>query len=147
MHNLQTAVVLNVRVSMIRLIIISSIFCFLCFACSTRNVSVANYKWERENIVGLTIELIDSEKIEKYSFVNESVLMTFGRKGGFVTAPSAEWRLIDNRLVIGFFNHEGIVEPEKGSGFSLISWKGSMLTLQDNKGIVKRFRVLKSKSK
>jgi hypothetical protein len=112
----------------------------LSFSCATKSPQTA-VAWSQDEIIGLTIELIDSKKIEIYSFGKDGVAMTFGRKNGFVTGPLAEWKIIDNRLVIGFWGN-GVTEPPAGAGFMLISKSDSIFVLKDSSGAIKRFKVL-----
>lgn len=118
-------------------IIVVGILSFSC-ATTSRNMEA---NWNQDELVGLTIDLIDPKKIETYSFGKDSVAMTFGRKNGFVAGPLAEWKIIDNRLVIGFWGN-GATEPLVGAGFMLISKSDSIFVLKDSSGAIKRFKVL-----
>jgi hypothetical protein len=90
------------------------------------------------------MERVDPTKVEQYLFGNDTVSMTFGSKGGPVTGPAAEWRIIDERLVIGFFGHEGLREPSSADGFTLISRTPSTIVLRTASGEVKTFKVLRN---
>lgn len=101
--------------------------------------------WTKANVTGLEMELVDPERVLQYFFGDDGVAISVGTKNGSVAAPSAEWRIVDGRLVVGFFGHPGIAEPESTQGFTILSRDTSTIVLRDGAtGEVKTFKVLRN---
>jgi hypothetical protein len=101
--------------------------------------------WSKANVIGLEIELVDPVRVLQYFFGDDGVAISVGTKNGGVAAPSAEWRIVDGRLVVGFFGHRGIAELKSTQGFTLLYRDTSMIVLRDGAtGEVKTFGVLRN---
>jgi len=111
----------------------------LCLSACVANKSAAppTTQWTRDDVVGLTIELIDPNIIESMSFTAQGIaVVTIGRKDGWVAAPAWPWRLIRGRLQL---NHRDEVYEE----LTLISRDASIIVARRRNGKIARYRILK----
>lgn len=101
--------------------------------------------WTKANVIGLEMELVDPVRVLQYFFGDDGVAISVGTKNGSVAAPSAEWRIVDGSLVIGFFGHPGVAEPKSTQGFTLLYRDTSTIVLRDGTtGEVQTFKVLRN---
>ena len=57
--------------------------------------------WTSSSVVGLTIDLVDSNAIESMTFTDTgAVIATWGRKGGPVAGPVFYWSIDSGRLLL-----------------------------------------------
>ena len=93
--------------------------------------------WQRDQVVGLTITLIDPKRIEYMSFGDDGLLVgTYGEVGGKVCGPVSGWRLIRGRLFL--------CDPDGkhlGAELHLVSISANMLVIRRISGELARYKI------
>lgn len=94
-------------------------------------------KWQKRDVIGLTIALHDPVQEEMYRFGKSGfVAVTAGIKGKELTCPVYKWRI-----------HEGQLELREVDGALVQSWRflkrdGSVLYVEEAVGMTRQFTVL-----
>lgn len=104
-------------------------------------LGVAFRPWTTNDVVGLTISLIDPLVIQSMSFtLHGTVPYTAGRKNGWITGPLFRWKLHDGRLQI--VDHENRLKEE----LSLVSRDASTIVARRRSGMIARYRIVEQRT-
>ncbi len=125
----------------VRIICILILFsCVNIFASADSNLT--KEKLSEAITSGTNIELIDAEVIEAYHFRENVVLFSVGKRGGAITAPSAEWRIKGEHLEIGFFRNRNEKDQILSIRYRYIEKKEGIIVLEGRNGNLKKFSIL-----
>lgn len=129
--------------SLIKLVGCLLMVCFhtSCQSLPERSAAVESFHdtipWKRNQVVGLTVSLIDPQRIEYLSFGKCGMLaMTGGSVGGKVCGPLLGWRLRRGRLFMSDTEGENL-----GGEMYLVSLTHETLTTRRSTGELARYKV------
>jgi hypothetical protein len=121
-------------------------FCSLAIAltgCQTARICTDG-RWTHENVSGLSLDLLDAERIEYLGFGDSGgAIYTLGRKAPqyHSVAPSGDWRIMNGNLCI--YDHGRVFEE-----LTFIRCEGSTLIARSRfqKGRIVRFKIYDRKT-
>ncbi len=104
---------------------------FLALSCAPSMAATQN-GWTAAKVIGLQLKLIDSNRIEEYSFTRNYVIPTVSSHD-IVVNPLWRWKIREGHLQI-------FSESKLENEFTLIGMNAKTITVRRDNGLIAQFR-------